>query len=211
MPSALSEPSDRSLEDLFARVVSLEQSLCHQEIQRRSALAATPTSSTLTPPPSNGILVWRIDEFSSEKLTRLKHRQPISIYSPAFFTSSPLGYKMCLRCSVRDNFLGIFVHFMPGEDDDLLKWPFAGQFHLRLKNQSQKQQPGTTADLIEKMPSQPKMTAFDCPSPEGLRNPIGFGLQELISIDELMNEGFWDSSRDQSRFLRGSVIWSDVA
>jgi hypothetical protein len=26
-----------------------------------------------------------------------------------------------------------------------------------------------------------------------------------------MNEGFWDSSRDQSRFLRGSVIWSDVA
>merc|ERR1719464_1454349 len=86
---------------------------------------------------------------------------------------------------------------MPGEDDDLLKWPFAGQFHLRLKNQSQKQQPGTAADLIEKMPSQPKMTAFDCPSPEGLRNPIGFGLQELISIDELMNEGFWDSSRDQ--------------
>jgi hypothetical protein len=93
--------------------------------------------------------------------------------------------------------LGIFLHFMPGEDDDLLKWPFAGQFHLRLKNQSQKQQPGATADLIEKMPSQPKMTAFDCPSPEALRNPIGFGLQELISIDKLMNEGFWNSSRDE--------------
>ena len=94
---------------------------------------------------------------------------PKPIYSSPFFTTSPLGYKMCLRCSVRDNFMGIFVHFMPGEDDDLLNWPFEGQFHLILKNLNHQE----GGDLIEKMPSQPKMTAFDCPSPEGLRNPVG--------------------------------------
>ena len=127
------------------------------------------------------------------KLVRLKQHQPI--YSPAFYTSAQLGYKTCLRCSVHDGYLGIFVHFMPGEDDDLLHWPFKGQFHLRLKNRQRSDE-----DLVEKMSTQPKMTAFNCPSPESLRNgcnPVGFGFQELISINDLMNRGFWNSSRDE--------------
>ena len=82
---------------------------------------------------------------------------------------------------------------MPGEDDDLLDWPFSGQFHLRLKNFGQEQE----NDLVEKISSQPKMEAFKCPSPESLRNKIGFGLQELISIDKVKNRGFWNSSRDE--------------
>ena len=114
-------------------------------------------------------------------------------YSPPFYTAPQLGYKMCLRCSVKNGFLEIFVHFMPGEDDDLLDWPFSGQFHLRLKNFGQEQE----NDLVEKISSQPKMEAFKCPSPESLRNKIGFGLQELISIDKVKNRGFWNSSRDE--------------
>ena len=135
------------------------------------------TTTTAKPPPVNGTLVWRISEFSSVKLARLKQQQPI--YSPAFYTSPQLGYKTCLRCSVhekaRENYLGIFVHFMPGEDDDLLHWPFTGQFHLRLKNREKSEE-----DLVEKMSSQPKMMAFKCPSPESLRQQVGFGFQDLI-------------------------------
>ena len=145
---------------------------------------------TLHPTPVNGTLVWRISEFSV-KLTRLKQQQ--SIYSPPFYTAPQLGYKMCLRCSVKNGFLEIFVHFMPGEDDDLLDWPFSGQFHLRLKNFGQEQE----NDLVEKISSQLKMEAFKCPSPESLRNKVGFGLQELISIDKVKNRGFWNSSRDE--------------
>ena len=81
---------------------------------------------------------------------------------------------------------------MPGEDDDLLHWPFTGQFHLRLKNREKSEE-----DLVEKMSSQPKMMAFKCPSPESLRQQVGFGFQDLISIDDVMNKGFWNSSRDE--------------
>ena len=195
--------SDNSLQDLYERMISLEQSICHQEIRQRSALA----SSTPNPPPTatspvNGTLVWRISEFSSVKLTRLRQQQPI--YSPPFYTAAQLGYKMCLRCSVKNGFLEIFVHFMPGEDDDLLDWPFSGQFHLRLKNRREHE-----TDLVEKISSQPKMEAFKCPSSESLRNKIGFGLQELISIDKVMNGGFWNSSRDEVVVIARIVVAHD--
>ena len=55
-------------------------------------------------------------------------------YSPAFYTS-PGGYRMCIRISVLDTSVSVFVHLMQGKNDDNLPWPFTGTVTITLLNQ----------------------------------------------------------------------------
>ena len=62
------------------------------------------------------------------------------------WTSNPLythhqGYKVCLRVIANGTSFGkgthvsVFIHFMRGEFDDSLKWPFRGVISFRLMDQ----------------------------------------------------------------------------
>ena len=61
-------------------------------------------------------------------------------YSPPFY-SHVGGYKMCLRVNAngwgrgKGTHISIFVHMLPGENDDSLQWPFRGTVRVSLLNQ----------------------------------------------------------------------------
>lgn len=164
--------NDQTLQNLYDRLVSLEQTLCEQSIRQEELMRRLANN--------HGQLVWRISQFTASKLNLR--------YSEGFYTAPQLGYKVCLRCSVIQEEVGIFVHLMTGQDDDLLQWPFEGKISIRLKNR------GNYQDLVETMSTSSSSAAFERPS--GLRNKIGFGLPHFISVKTLMAQGFWDSSKD---------------
>lgn len=165
--------NDQTLQDLYDRLVSLEQALCEQSIRQEELMRRLANN--------NGQIVWRIKQFTACKLNL--H------YSEAFYTAPQMGYKLCLRCSISPEAVGIFVHLMAGQDDDILQWPFEGKISITLKNR----RPGGH-DLIETMSTSNCSAAFERPT--GLRNKIGFGLPHFISVKTLMAQGFWDSSKD---------------
>jgi hypothetical protein len=159
---------------LYERLVTLEQHVAH--LANKSSISQPSLAH-------QGRYVWRIHQF---KASSLKEMKP-ALYSPAFYT--PAGYKMCLRCSLQGQSLGIFVHFLAGDDDDILSWPFRGRIKLTLKN---RQWP--LKDMEEMLASNAQLSAFERPSVT--RNPVGFGLHEFINVRRLMDDGFWDSHRD---------------
>ncbi len=75
-------------------------------------------------------------------MTRFSHHKADSDK----WTSDPVfthhrGYKICLRVIANGSSFGkgthvsVFIHFMRGEFDDLLKWPFRGRISFRLLDQ----------------------------------------------------------------------------
>ena len=63
-------------------------------------------------------------------------------YSPPFY-SLVGGYKMCLKVHAngwgrgKGTYISVFVHILPGENDDRLRWPFRGTIQVSLLNQLQ--------------------------------------------------------------------------
>ena len=61
-------------------------------------------------------------------------------YSSGFYTSSG-GYKIRLNVdangygNAKDTHTSCFINLMPGENDDMLEWPFQGKFTIELLNQ----------------------------------------------------------------------------
>ena len=153
----------------------------------------------------HGRYVWRISSFTSHLKppapTASPSPQPQTIlYSEAFYSAPVLGYKMCLRCNVHvdmrgEQHLGLFLHLMQGEEDDLLAWPFQGTITFRLKHRS-----GSFQDVVEVMETPPGLTAFEKPSSTWCksRNPMGFGHQEFIKVRDLCHpaNGFWNETSD---------------
>ena len=176
--------ADKALQDLFGRVVALEQGFRQLSIQMEEAHRRPPQFST------GGQFVWRVQHFKS-KLEEMRNQH--HIYSEPFFTGPVLGYKACVRCNYNkkgpDEYFGIFVHFMSSKDDDILDWPFRGRIELRLKNRS-------GPDLIERLHSQDNLSAFERPPNGARRNPVGFGFPEFICISEILSNGHWDPAKD---------------
>ncbi len=79
-------------------------------------------------------MLYNITNFNQHKVT------DDEIYSPAFYTS-PKGYKMCIGVFANgdgdseNTHVSVYVHFMKGENDDYLPWPFAGKVTIKLLNQ----------------------------------------------------------------------------
>ena len=76
---------------------------------------------------------FTISEYSKRKQFNNRY------YSPPF-TTSPQGYKLCLKvcanCDVsgKGNHLSIFAYIMKGQHDDHLQWPFTGTIIIELLN-----------------------------------------------------------------------------
>ncbi|KAK3593717.1 hypothetical protein CHS0354_013614 [Potamilus streckersoni] len=88
----------------------------------------------------DGILIWKIPEFSKRRLEALQGK-PFSIYSPAFYTSRT-GYKMCVRLYPNGDGMGkgshmsLFFVIMRGPYDALLSWPFMQRVTFMLIDQN---------------------------------------------------------------------------
>lgn len=74
-----------------------------------------------------------------------KAKPKLCWFSPYFYSSS-MGYKMCLGVdangsgkdaqgqSVEGRYMSVYVHFMPGNFDEKLSWPFQGSVQITLKS-----------------------------------------------------------------------------
>lgn len=195
--------SERTYRDLYDRVVSLEQTVCHQAIQQEEAMRRWQRAQFC-----HGRYVWRIKSFSSHLTQMRASPRTYLLYSPPFYTDPVMGYKVCLRVSLHvsssaEPFLGVFLHLMRGPDDDLLDFPFAGRIVLTLKHGRERGK-----DFSETMmASQPSLAAFEKVL-TGARNPVGFGLQQFVSVRSLLDEGFCDAAGQDEVVIVALVVSS---
>ncbi|XP_071954914.1 TNF receptor-associated factor 6-like isoform X2 [Antedon mediterranea] len=134
-----------------------------------------------------GKFYWKLEQFSSLcEEANLKGSDSVVRHSQGFYTSFH-GYKLCVRVNINfkdpnKGYVALFIHFMKGEFDDYLEWPFEGNITLSIEDQN--------IDYIkrkhisETLIAKPGLAAFDKPASN--RNHKGFGYMEfapLASID----------------------------
>ncbi len=107
-------------------------------------------------------------------------------HSPPVYTHHQ-GYKICLRVDVngigtgKGTHVSVYVHFMRGEFDDSLKWPFRGVISYQLLNQVDgKDHKTITIPYDDKTPNMlcTRVT-------EGERTKLGWGYPQFIAHTEL--------------------------
>ncbi|XP_064599871.1 TNF receptor-associated factor 6-like [Liolophura sinensis] len=137
---------------------------------------------TLESRACNGNFLWKVKNFS-----RLRREAEMGettvLHSPAFY-SSLYGYKMCVRVNLngvdtaRGTHMSIFVHFMQGEFDDVLDWPFEGKIILSVIDQNPICE--IRHHIIETLLAKPNLAAFQRPMTQ--RNHKGFGYMEFVPL-----------------------------
>ena len=127
--------------ELYQKVISLEQIQLQQEMKISELTSQIELMRTdkqeLTNRYANGEFLWRINNFSNYH-QKLRNNHNFLIYSKGFYTSY-YGYKVCLRSNLYisegEEYLGIFVHFMRGDNDDILDWPWRGRVRITVLDQ----------------------------------------------------------------------------
>ena len=116
-----------------------------------------------------------------------KKRSNTPWYSPSFYTH-PRGYKMCLRIEANGwgpnegNHVGAALFMMPGDYDEILKWPFRGDITLQLLNQL-----GDYEHLVKTLPVTDYAVDKFCNRViSGERSPSGWGIPDFISHRNLL-------------------------
>lgn len=193
-------PSLQQFEALNSKVTELDHSLdrclstsLDQELRLQLLERAT----------YNGILLWKIDDFSRRKREAVDG-VTLSLYSTPFYTSRH-GYKMCARIYLNGDGLGKGTHLsfffviMRGPFDALLTWPFKQKVMLTLINQTGKKH------VTDHFRPDPQSSSFQRPGRKEMN--IASGCPMFIRIDHLMTGGF---IKDDSIFLRIVVDTADL-
>ncbi|XP_045176492.2 TNF receptor-associated factor 6-like [Mercenaria mercenaria] len=156
---------DKVIRELKGKVKSLESTI--QDMEGRCG---------------NGIYVWKIKNYL--KLRRDAERGEITAIHSASFYSGYYGYKLCIRVnpngvdSAKGTHLSLFIHFMQGENDDLLEWPFSGRIVLTIIDQNPICE--MRNHISETLMSKPNLAAFQ--RPVSMRNHKGFGYMEFLPL-----------------------------
>lgn len=139
---------------------------------------------------SHGVYIWKIADFN-RRFQEAKTTTNSILYSPGFY-SSYCGYKTCLRVylngtgSAQDRYLSLFVHFVPGDYDDVIRWPFHGRITLSILDQNSDF--GLRSDICEDIKPSPRLEAFE--RPREVRNRKGFGYLEFVPLSTLLNSSY---------------------
>ncbi|XP_070555563.1 TNF receptor-associated factor 6-like [Ptychodera flava] len=134
---------------------------------------------------SNGVFYWKIDRYSDIQ-RKASTGETNVMHSPPFYTGY-YGYKMCLRINLNGTpsahglYVSLFVHFMQGEWDDMLQWPFSGKITLSILDQSDNME--AKQHLSETLIAKPSLAAFH--RPVSNRNHKGFGYMEFAPLTQL--------------------------
>lgn len=138
----------------------------------------------------NGLYIWKIKNYLQRRHEAEAGEMTV-IHSPPFY-SNFYGYKLCMRCNLNGvdfsvgTHLSVFIHFMQGEWDDILTWPFRGKIVLSVLDQN------PVADqrqhAVETLVSKPMLAAFQRPTTH--RNHKGFGYMEYVPLEVLDNSTY---------------------
>jgi len=122
-----------------------------------------------------------------------------TLHSDGFYTS-PFGYRMCIRINLNgiesgfNKYIALFIHFLHGDYDDIVEWPFRGRITLSILDQTED---GSAAGgsssvermhIVESLDSKPDLLAFNRPT--GSRNHKGFGYKEFAPIGILSDSRY---------------------
>lgn len=139
----------------------------------------------------NGQFYWHIHNYS--KLQHEAERgETTALHSQPFYTSPSSGYKMCIRAnlngvdSARGSHLSLFIHFMQGEFDDVVDWPFSGQIIISVIDQNERCE--LRNHVSETLSAKPHLAAFQRPATP--RNHKGFGYMEFLPLSSLRNSTY---------------------
>ena len=144
--------------------------------------------SDITARTFNGLYIWKIENFSTKRNEAIIGKNPV-LHSPAFY-SSPYGYKLCIRVNLNGvdtasgTHISLFVHFLRGDFDDILDWPFTGHISMGILDQNENCQ--ARRPISESFEANPSFAAFQ--RPVSSRNHKGFGYMEFVPI-ELIERG----------------------
>ena len=150
----------------------------------------------------DGVLLWKIDDFSKRKTDAISGRQP-SFYSPCFYTSRH-GYKMCARIYLNGDGMGrgthisVFFTVMRGQYDALLRWPFRQKVTIMLLDQD------NVEHVIDAFRPDPNSASFQKPRRE---MNIASGCPLFCSLAELNKRAY---VRDDVMFMKIIVDTSDL-
>lgn len=133
--------------------------------------------AVLTPVPPFDITVPNIDHL---KQTGTRW------FSPPFYTA-PNGYRMCLRVDAngvgigKGSHVSVMIHFLAGEHDETLQWPFQGTVTVRLLNQRENSQHHeVTIPFADVTPEDTRSQVE-----RGSMSPWGWGCQTFIAHSDL--------------------------
>ncbi|XP_071100356.1 TNF receptor-associated factor 6-like [Haliotis cracherodii] len=151
----------------------------------------------------NGQFYWRIKNY--HKL-REEAEQGINtaLHSPSFY-SNCYGYKLCIRANLngvdaaKGSHLSIFIHFMQGDWDEVLDWPFSGRIVLSVIDQNPICE--LRNHIAETLIAKPNLAAFQ--KPVTPRNHKGFGYMEFVALSVLDNADF---VRNDTLIIKAQVI-----
>ena len=121
---------DEEISVLQSKVDELERSLSNMQDQLQQAEQTLQQLDKKFIPPPDFVMT----DFKQRK------KEDSVWYSPPFY-SHVGGYKLCLRVHAngygrgKGSFVSIFIHVVPGENDDNLEWPFRGTIRVVLLNQ----------------------------------------------------------------------------
>ena len=156
--------------------------------QWRDYFSSLAMVSTNDPNPVCPVIIkW--PDYSEVKQV-VKDSNPLSIlgaekyyYSRPFYTHHN-GYKIQLRVYPyvhgEQESISVYCHLMRGENDNHLKWPYKGTITITLLNQLEDSEHVTKSLYLGK-----SVDAVRRPESNKIRNDIGYGYPEFISLSEL--------------------------
>ncbi|KAL8618901.1 hypothetical protein ACOMHN_020320 [Nucella lapillus] len=139
----------------------------------------------------NGQFFWKIRNYSRYQ-REAEHGETTALHSQPFYTAPTGGYKLCVRAnlngvdSARGRHLSLFIHFMQGEYDEILDWPFRGHIVLSVLDQNDCCE--LRNHVAETLMAKPNLAAFQKPTTP--RNHKGFGYMEFLPLSALKNSSF---------------------
>lgn len=151
----------------------------------------------------NGIYVWKIKNYF--KLRREAEKGELTAIHSTSFYSNYYGYKLCIRVnlngvdSARGTHLSLFIHFMQGEYDDLLEWPFSGRIILTIIDQNPICE--MRNNISETLMSKPNLAAFQ--RPVSARNHKGFGYMEFLPLNIIDGSTY---VRNDTLIIKANII-----
>ncbi|XP_072034197.1 TNF receptor-associated factor 6-like isoform X2 [Amphiura filiformis] len=187
---------DLEVGQLKERVQNLQRNIVQQnqeiimlkanaERAQIDAKKATDSLYSLESRLCNGEFYWRLQGYA--EMVREAQRGETSVrHSKGFYTGF-YGYKLCLRVNVNvsesshNSHVSLFVHFLKGEFDDLVDWPFSGKITLTIMDQNADS--SKRKHISETLLSKPDLAAFHRPRTH--RNHKGFGYMEFAPVNML--------------------------
>ena len=163
-------------------------------------LLKTTLQSVFIPPP-----IFTMSNFKQHKNDKDRW------FSPPF-NSHFLGYKMCIGVCANGygegegTHLSVFVHMMPGECDEYLRWPFCGEVTVQLLDQRRNMNHEELALLVETDYSSKDIYIYTDRVKGIKEHGPGWGYDEVISYQQLTRKNSQYLKNDCLKFQVNKVV-----